>query len=132
MSRAHAAFTNRGEGREPLNNHGRKLINTPHKSAMLLLLKPSFGGVGGSDAGQDDRGQRVRCRPFRNSCSFKKQSKVTGQKKQLRLDLTGVYICTRARDRNNTVTNDKSFDFLLKSTPSIGRLTFVMDPEVVL
>lgn len=41
----------------------------------------------------------------------KKQSKVAGQKKQLRLDLTGVHICTRARDRNNTATNDKGFDF---------------------
>lgn len=32
---------------------------------------------------------------------LEKQSKVTGQKKQLRLDLTGVHIRTRARARNN-------------------------------
>lgn len=113
-----------------MNNHSRKLINTPHKSAMSPLLKPSFGG---SDAGQDDRGPASSLPAVSEFLLiFIKQSKVTGQKKQLRLDLTGVHICTRARDRNNTVTNDKSFDFLLKSTPSIGRLTFVMDPEVVL
>lgn len=37
-----------------------------------------------------------------------------------------------ARARNNTVTNEKSCDSLLHSIAPIGRLTFVMDPQVVL